>query len=425
MGDTPWRASPIHRSILTNTLLEVLSVALDTIREEAREIPVVSSVDVAVVGGGAAGLAAAIAAARGGARVALVERLGFLGGCITATMMDVLWMFRAGDREGVEGIGMEILRRLKERGGVDGEPGYRVYVDSEMLKLLADDMVEEAGVELWLGTLGCWPIMEDGAVAGVVIESKSGRQAIRARVVVDASGDGDIAARAGARYEMGRPGDGRTQPVGNSFRLTNVDLEGVRSYYREYPEDIYFARLVKAARERGEFTVPRNAIILHGIRPWGELTGINATRVFVDDPTDARQMTKAEIEVRRQVYQVADFLRRNVSGFEKSEVSYIGTQISARESRRFIGEYVLTDEDVIGGATFPDAIAKHPCFIDLHSPSGNDIRFVYPKPERAEDDASYLAFTSGDPNSRFETLIQPGRISLGRNLLLTYMATGQ
>lgn len=385
----------------------------DGIREEAREVPVVSRVDVAVVGGGCAGLGAAIAAARNGARVALVERLGFLGGCVTATMMDVLWMFRAGNRKAVEGIGMEMLRRLKEQGGVDGEPGHRVYVDTERFKLLADQMVEESGVELWLHALGVSPIVEGDALSGVIVESKSGRQAIRAGVVVDASGDGDMAARAGASYEMGRPEDGRVQPVSSAFRLTNVDLEAVRSYWAQHPDDLFFARLVKVARERGDFTVPRTRIIFHGVRPWGELTGINATRVFVQDPTDSRQLTAAELENRRQVYQVADFLRKYVPGFAGCEVSYIATQVAARESRRILGEYTLTEDDIARGAEFTDAVARYPCFLDIHNPAGIDTRLLFPRPENPGDDPLLQAWSTGDPNSCFESGIRPARLSGG------------
>jgi flavin-dependent dehydrogenase len=131
-----------------------------TITEPSRQIPITAEVDVCVVGGGCAGVAAALAAARAGAKTALIERLGFLGGCGTATMMDVFWMYRAGTIKAVEGVGMEVLRRLKERGGVDGEPGFRAYVDSEMLKVLYDDMMKEAGVDLWFQTLGVRPIQE-------------------------------------------------------------------------------------------------------------------------------------------------------------------------------------------------------------------------------------------------------------------------
>jgi ribulose 1,5-bisphosphate synthetase/thiazole synthase len=385
-------------------------MGLGSVREPARDIPVVSEVDVAVVGAGCAGLAAALAAARNGAKVALIERLGFLGGCLTATMMDTVWMCRAGDQKAVEGLAIEVLTRVKARGGVDGVPGYRVYVDTEKFKLVADEMVLEAGIELWLHALGVAPVMADNAVSGVILESKNGRQAIRAKVVVDASGDGDIAARAGAQFEMGRPSDGLTQPVSTSFRLSNVDFQGMRSYYAEFPDDIWFTRLVRQAREKGDFDVPRHSIVYHGMRPWGELTGINATRIFVKDPTDARELTAAEVEGRRQVYAVAAMLQKYVPGFANCEVSYIATQIAARESRRVIGGYVLTGDDIVNGATFEDAIAKSPCFVDIHDPKGIGYHMLYPKMARPEDDPVAMAWRSGDPNSVFETNIRPARM---------------
>lgn len=385
-------------------------MARGSIQEPPRDISVVSEVDVAVVGAGCAGLAAALAAARNGAKVALIERLGFLGGCLTATMMDTVWMFRAGDQRAVEGLAIEVLNRVKAQGGVDGVPGYRVYVDTEKFKLVADQMVLEAGIELWFHALGAAPVMANNAVSGVIIESKSGRQAIKARVLVDASGDGDIAARAGAQFEMGRFSDGLTQPVSTSFRLSNVDFQGMRSYYAEFPDDIWFARLVKQAREKGDFDVPRHSVVYHGMRPWGELTGINATRMFVKDPTDVRELTAAEVEGRRQVYAVAAMLRKYAPGFANCEVSYIATQVAARESRRVVGGYILTEDDVLNGSTFADAIAKAPCFVDIHDPKGVGFQVVYPKMPRPEDDPVSISWRSGDPNSVFETNIRPAKM---------------
>jgi hypothetical protein len=382
-------------------------MSLGSVHEPAHDIPVASVVDVAVVGGGCAGLAAAIAAARNGARVALVERLPFLGGCVTATLMDVFWMFRAGERKAVEGIGMELLRRLKENGATDGQPGYRMWVDTEKFKVMCDQMVAESGIELWLHTFGAHPIMDVGAVVVLTIESKSGRQAIVAQVVVDATGDGDIAAWSGAAYEMGRLSDGRVQPVSNCFRVANVDFAAMREYYREHPDDIFFARLVKQAQEQGEFTIKRNRMVYHLLRPWGEVDSFNATRVFVADPTDVRQMTAAEVEARHQVYAVHSFLRKYVPGFAHSEVSYIGAQVACRESRRIIGEYILTENDVVRAARFTDVIAKFPCFMDVHNPAGNDVRLVHPKPERPDQDVVYLGLSAGDAASLWETMSKP------------------
>ena len=377
---------------------------MTTIREIARDIEVVADVDVVVVGGGCAGVAAALAAARSGAKTALVERLGFLGGCATATMMDVFWMYQAGPGiPAVEGIGMEVLRRLKERGGVDGEPGWRCYVDSELLKVLYDDMMAEAGVDLWFHALGCYPVQEGNVVKGVIIESKSGRQAILSKVVVDASGDGDIAYRAGAPWRMGRESDGKVQPVSTSFRLSNVHLEGLIRYTQEHPYDLSFAELIVKARANGDYGILRDSLTLHGIRPWGDFTGINATRVFVDDPTDVKEFTRAEIECRKQVYEVANMLKKYAPGFEDSEVAYIATQAAARESRSFVGDYTLTQNDVITGATFEDAIAVSPCFTDVHSPDGRIslIGMPFPADPKTGVPMRSEAWDSGDPKSNF------------------------
>ncbi len=204
--------------------------------------------------------------------------------------------------------------------------------------------------------------------------------------------------------------------MSSGFRLSNIDLEALRAYYAEHPDDLFFARLVKEAREKGDFTVPRSRLVFHGVRPWGGLTGINATRVFVPDPTDVRQMTEAELENRRQIYQVADFFRKYVPGFKGCEVSYIATQVAARESRRIEGEYTLTKEDISTGATFPDAVAKFPCFLDIHNPAGIDTRLLYPKPENPGDDPIYLAWRTGDPGSCFERGIGAARLSGGYSI---------
>lgn len=341
--------------------------------EPAREVTVASQVDVAVVGGGCAGIGAAIAAARNGAKVAFIERLGFYGGCVTAAMMDVFWMLQAKDEKAIEGIAMEMLRRLKsEMDGVQGEPGQRCYVDAEKFKLMADIMVEEAGVEPWLHSLAVQPYMEGNTVAGVITESKSGRQAILAKVVVDASGDGDIAARAGAPFAYGRPEDGLVQPVSISFLLTGMDVVALRQWMRDHPQDTGFGEVVARAKADGEWTINRRRLGFHG---WhevtGEVTGINATRLQGVDPTNVRDLTRAEMELRKQVFQVQDFVRKYVAGGKNARIAAIATQLAPRESRRVLGEYVLRADDVVNGAHFPDAVAVSPCFWDRHDVTGD------------------------------------------------------
>jgi hypothetical protein len=231
--------------------------------------------------------------------------------------------------------------------------------------------------------------------------------------LIDASGDGDIAYRAGCKYEQGREADGLVQPVSTSFKMTNINMDEVRSYYKDHQNDIFFSELVKVARAAGDFKVARDGIIMHGVRPWGEFTGINATRVVIKDPTNVKMLTWAEQEGRRQVYAVRDFCRKYVPGMQNCEVSYIATQIAARESRRFMGSYVVTLEDVVKGRTFPDAIAKSPCFIDFHNPKGSDTWLYYPKRATPDEDVLWMAKRSSPDGmgSEFEREIAPARIA--------------
>ncbi len=373
------------------------------VTEPARELKVASEVDVAVVGGGCAGIGAAIAAARNGARVAFIERLGFYGGCVTATMMDVFWMLRAGDEKAVEGIAMELLRRLKgEMDGVQGEPGRRCFVDAEKFKLMVDIMVTEAGVEPWLHTLGVHPYMEGNRVAGVLTESKSGRQAILAKVVVDASGDGDIAARAGAPFEMGRPEDGLVQPVSTSFLLTGFDVKAVKAWLAEHPEDRSWARAIAEAKANGDWTINRRRMTFHGMyEETGDMSGVNATRVQAVDPTNVRDLTRAEMELRKQVFQVRDFARKYLPGGKNAKVGAIATQLAPRESRRVLGDYYLTGDDVVEAKMFGDTVAVSPCFWDQHNVLEDGSYHLNPGNSRdiyaaSHEDIEQVAFASGN-----------------------------
>jgi len=354
---------------------------MKTIEEPRRKIPVVSKVDVVVTGGGCAGIAAAIAAARNGVKVALIERLGFAGGVMTATMMAAYWMFSAGDEIVVKGIALELMERLRKADAafIRSSKPYKWYsVETEKFKLLADEIMEDEGIDLWYHSLATNPIVQENSVKGVIIESKSGRQAILAEVVIDTTGDGDIAARAGAPFKQGRPEDGKVQPLSIGFRITNVDVKKFRKYISKNPDDKDFLKSIKKARAEGAYSIPRQDCHLGQIYEWGDVASINSTRAMDKDPTNVRDLTAAEIELRKQVYETAVFLRRYIPGFANCKVAAIATQAAARESRRFIGEYILKKKDIIEGATFTDRIAKFPCFVDLHNPTGEGAVLYYP-----------------------------------------------
>lgn len=359
-----------------------------TVRYE-RDLPVSASTDVPVVGSGPAGLAAAIASARNGARTLLVERYGFLGGNLTAGLVGPCMTSYSldGRTQLIRGIFEEMVLRM-ERLGKAIHPskvpagseysGFIVYghdkvtpFEPEAVKMVAMDMCLEAGVELLLHTFVVDAVVEEGAVTGVVAANKSGLEVLRATVTVDCSADADVAARAGVPCEIGREEDGLTQPMTLFFCVRNVDDERVREYVASHPEDYRpFASLVQRARERGEFPIPRRGIGLYKTLEPG-VWRINTTRVQRLVGTDARDLTRAEIEARRQVRILLEFFRKWVPGFERCELLDTAAHVGVRETRRIRGEYTLTLQDLAEGREFDDVIALAAYPVDIHSPTGD------------------------------------------------------
>ena len=364
--------------------------------EYRREIPVGDVCDVVVMGGGPAGIGAAIASARNGARTLLVERYGFLGGMATAGLVGpFMTCYDIDGKEPViEGIFSELVDRMVEMGaaidpaGVKGFSafgGYHPYghehvtpFDPEALKSVAQEMVLEAGVELSLHTFFVDTLMKEDRIAGLVTVTKSGLKALRGTVVIDTSGDGDVAARAGAPYEKGRATDGLLQPVSLFFRVGNVDDEAVQGYMDEHPDDICFRNIVREAKTRGEYSHTKDWLTMFRLPRAGEWWG-NASRVHDIDATDGEQLTRAEIEGHRQVVYLVDFLRRSVPGFEDCYLLDTGSQIGVRETRRIIGDYVLSDEDVYAARRFEDAIARVSFPMDIHDVQGGGGFFEGPR----------------------------------------------
>ncbi len=359
-------------------------------------VPVTSETDVIVVGGGPAGIAAAIASARNGARTLLAERYGFLGGMATAGLVGPF--MTCYDIEGKEpiiaGIFKELVDRLVAVGaaidpaGVKGFSafgGYHSYghehvtpFDPEALKYVAQEMVLEAGAELKLHTFFVDSIVEAQEITGLITVTKSGLEALRAQIVIDTTGDGDVAARAGAPFGKGRADDGRMQPVSLFFRVGNVDDDTVQAYMDANPEDECFAHLVAQAREKGDFYLPKDHVTMFRTPRPGEWWA-NASRIHGVDSTHSEQLTQAEIKGHRQVMVLVEFLRQYVPGFERCYLIDTATQIGVRESRRITGEYVLTADDVYEARRFEDAIARVSFPIDIHDVSGGGGVFEGPK----------------------------------------------
>jgi hypothetical protein len=356
-------------------------------------------VDVVVVGGGTAGAIAAIASGRTGARTLLVEQYGQIGG-MTSAGMTYLGFLDGQGRQAVRGIPQEVFDRLVPLKAAtphiaDPLRGSVTQADPEMLRRTLVAMLAEHKIHLLLHAFLSDVLLDREGLRGVVVETKGGRQALPAKVVVDATGDADVAARAGAPFELGRPEDGRLQPVSRIFRVGNVHLDRAYAYLREHPEEfvvpegwttlagekygaayleetpgttILLQHVVRQAQQQGKANLPKNVISIY-TPPWrnGPVeVAINATRLHGIDPTDPDQLTWAELECERQVMEVFRFLKTTIPGFEESRLLGTPYQVGVRESRRIVGEYVLTAEDVLRGADFPDAVARGAYPLDIH-----------------------------------------------------------
>lgn len=315
--------------------------------------------DVIVIGGGTAGVAAAVAAGRNGVGTLLIERYGFLGGSMTASLVNPFMEFHAGGEQIVCGIFQEMIDRLKDLYGYDERTQ---AFDVEAMKLVADQMVKEAGVKLLLHTCVIDALVEGNAIRGIDVHNKSGRQVILGKVIVDATGDGDVAAMAGAPYEKGRKEDGLTQPMTLNFRMGGVDVERM-------PTGEEINRCYKGAKARGDVTIPREDVLWFPTMRRGEIH-FNTTRIVRADGTSAEDLTRAEVEGRRQMAELAKFLKAEVAGFEEAYLSSSAAEIGIRESRRIMGEYVITGEDITEARKFKDVIARGSYPIDIHSPTG-------------------------------------------------------
>jgi len=316
---------------------------------------------VLVAGGGPAGLAAAVAAARRGAATLLIERYGFLGGMATAGLVNPFMGWHAGGEPLVAGIFQQTLDRMRAAGGYGGKRQPRAF-DPEVLKLVADELCAEAGVQLRLHTLLTRAEVEQGRIARVRSEGKSGTREWAAEIYIDCTGDADLAFHAGVPCDEGRAEDGLTQPMTLNFRMAGVALSRM-------PGRKKINRLFDAAKATGRVDCPReNVLLFHTLRPG--VVHFNTTRVTCLSPTSSEGLTRAETEARRQAHELARFLISDVPGFERAYLQQCAPQIGVRESRRIRGDYALTEDDVLGARKFLDGIARSNYPVDIHSPTG-------------------------------------------------------
>jgi glycine/D-amino acid oxidase-like deaminating enzyme len=332
--------------------------------------------DVVVVGAGSAGSTAAISAARIGARTLLVDRLAFMGGTSTA-VLDTFYAFYtpgAAPRRVVGGVGWEVAQRLTRDGAAFERPntygaGTGVTYDPEALKVLWEELAGEAGVELLLHAWATGVRVADGRVEAVRTWSKGGERWFTAGSVVDASGDADVAAMAGAAYEDATTTPA-TQALSTLFTVANVDVARASAV----PKAELWA-LMREAAASGEYRLPRLEGSWHRT-PHRGVVMVHMTRIPMVDATDPVALTRAEVEGRRQVREYHRFLRDRVPGFEEAVVVATSPAIGVRESRRIIGDVRLTREDVLAGRRFEDEIALCGAPIEEHGAT-DDTTWAY------------------------------------------------
>lgn len=338
-------------------------------------IPVADTVDVLVCGGGVAGIAAAVAAARSGARTLLIERAGFLGGTATGSAMGLIVI----PARELAAFPREFFTRLAAEQGAG--LGDVVPWDIDAYKIVAMDMVLEAGADVLLYTWVSEPLVREGRVEGVIIENKSGRQAILAKAVIDTTGDGDIAAMAGVPFVKGREEDGAMRPTTVMGRIGDINLRKFKEYIDTHPDDFAqddgrrvvdleqgivridgFFSVIERAKQDGLMPAdtPINYLRFSGVNRQEHAEHAvlicNSTRVYGIDGTNARDITRAEIAGRRQLRDVVNICRKYLPGFETSFLVDTSAFLGIRETRRIRGRYTLAYADIAAGKRFSDSV---------------------------------------------------------------------
>ena len=381
-----------------------------------KEEKIMKKYDLIVAGGGLAGVAAAISAAREGLKVLIIEKQGCFGGAMSAGLVYPFCPYwTVSDGEVTKIINGGLFTEMRERAykkefgkdaeydlsslpiSVAGSDNKLRFFSPEFFKSALDDMISEAGVDVLFHAMVYKVICASRFIHAIYVATKSGEIELSADYFIDATGDGVLMALAGCEFLLGREGDNLTQPMTACFRVCNIDIE---LYRKELPE---LQRLYKEARERGEIANPRENILQF----YGLGDGIihyNTTRVVRKNPTDPFELSAAEMETRRQITEIFGFLKKNAASYKNATLVSSANEIGVRESRKLIGEHVITEDELFDGARYEDSIALGNYDVDIHSPDGTGTYIrKYPR-----DKYYYIPYRSLLPKE-YDNLLVAGR----------------
>jgi len=360
----------------------------------SKEVPVVTSTDVLVIGGGPGGFAAAVASARNGAKTMLIETTGTLGGMATSGLVGPFMTCYDNDAEEqiVKGIFEELVVRAEQKGGaihpskIKGLNSYASYYyrshqhvtpyQSEIIAVTMDEMALEAGVDILFYTRVCDCVVKDGKIDYVVVAMKEGLRAIKANIYIDCTGDADVAYFAGVDFCLGDKETGAMQPATLFFEVGNIDREKYIGELEAHKHELdnnfrnCFSWYVDEARKNGDWHIPRNELGNYEQNIPGRFK-INTTRVIGIDGTKSEDLTRAHIECRKQVQEILNFMKKYIPGCENVQLIQVAPVIGVRETRHIVGMYELTDHDILNRAIFDDAICTFGYAVDVHAPDGS------------------------------------------------------
>ncbi len=382
---------------------------MHTITEPSRQLPIRAEVDILVVGGGPSGIIAAEAAAGKGLRVMLLESRGYLGGNLTIGL-PILSFLNCNGKQNIRGLAQDFIDRLRRDGNASEHKPCKLHmsltiINPEAAKDVAFEIMEEKGGEVLMYTFVADVITEGRRVKGVIIESKAGREAILAKTVIDCTGDGDVAQRAGVAMSKG-DASGGMQPPTLMYNMRGVDIDKLRDAIVNHHDEFDMDRMpagqfatgkfitvglrnqIKKAQEAGIRIPVARTILITGLNP--DEIWVNMTRVNGVDSTLPESYTRGEIEARKQISEINKYLKQFVPGFENAWLDRIAPFMGIRESRVMQGRYVLTAEDILANRRFARVVAVGSYPVDIHHANGGDCTML---------------FTSDDYDIPFECLL--------------------